>query len=79
MFRKIMIGTLGAFALGLVGLGFSSAEAAGPRPTPNGLCGAANMVNEAAAAHMFEAMDLHTAAQGDAGMGTAVAASACSN
>jgi len=34
MFRKIMISTLGAFALGLVGFGFGSAEASGPRPTP---------------------------------------------
>jgi hypothetical protein len=77
MFRKIMISTLGAFALGLVSAGFGSAEASGPRPTPNGLCGAMNMVNEAAAPHMIEAMTLHTAEQGVAGMWTAVAASAC--
>ncbi len=79
MFRKIIASALGAFALGLVGLGLSSAEASGPRETPNGLCGAANMVNQAAAPHMMEAMTLHTAAQGNAGMYTAVAASACSN
>lgn len=77
MFRKIMVSTLGAFALGLVGVGFGSAEALGPRETPNGLCGAMNMVNEAAAPHMIAAMTLHTADQGDAGMYTAVAASAC--
>ncbi|MBE0610977.1 MAG: hypothetical protein IH609_16470 [Dehalococcoidia bacterium] len=77
MFRKIMVSTLGAFALGLVGLGFGSAEASGPRPTPNELCGALNMANDAAAPHMNEAMDSHTADQGDAGMYTAVGASAC--
>jgi hypothetical protein len=37
------------------------------------------MVNQAAAPHMMEAMTLHTAAQGDAGMYAAVAASACGN
>jgi len=77
MSRRIMVSTLGAFALGLVGLGFGSAEASGPRPTPNELCGALNMANEAALPHMIEAMTLHTADQGDAGMDTAVAASAC--
>jgi hypothetical protein len=72
-----MAGALAVFALGLFGVGFGSAEASGPRATPNGLCGAKNMVNEAAAPHMIAAMTLHTADQGDAGMYTAVAASAC--
>ena len=75
MFRKLMIATLGAFTLGVVGLGFGSAEAA--PVTPNGLCGARNMVNEAARPHMIEAMTEHTADQGDAGMFAAVAVTAC--
>ncbi len=58
-------------------VGTSGTAKAGPVETPNGLCGAANMVNEAAAPHMFEAMGSHTADQGDTGMFTAVGASAC--
>lgn len=77
MFGKLLVTTLGAFALGLVSVGLSSAEASGPRPTPNELCGALNMANDAARPHMIAAMTLHTAPQGDAGMATAVAASAC--
>jgi hypothetical protein len=77
VFSKIIVSTLGALALGLVGLGFGSAEAAGPHETPNGLCGARNMVNDAARPHMIAAMTFHTAEQGDAGMFAAVAASAC--
>lgn len=77
MFGRLLVTTLGVFILGLVSVGMSSAEASGPRPAPSGLCGALNMVNEAAAPHMIEAMDLHTADKGDAGMYAAVAASAC--
>lgn len=77
MLRKLLFSTLGAFVLGLAAIGFGSAEALGPRETPNELCGALNMVNEAALPHMVEAMTYHTADQGDAGMTTAVLASAC--
>jgi len=58
-------------------VGTSGTAKAGPVETPNGLCGAANMVNDAAFPHMVQAMTYHTAAQGDAGMFTAVGASAC--
>ncbi len=53
------------------------AASAAPHPTPNGLNGACNMVNDAALPHMREAMELHTAEQGDAGMWHAVDVSGC--
>ncbi len=67
-------------ALGVVvamGATFAPAAAAAARPSANGLCGAKNMVNPNAKPHMMEAMDLHTAPQGDAGMRGAVIASSC--
>ena len=64
-------------ALLVAGMAFGTVEASGPNPTPNGLCGARNMVNDAARPHMIEAMTFHTADQGDAGMFTTVVASAC--
>lgn len=75
MVRRLMIGGVGAFTFGFLALGYGSAEAA--PVTPNGLCGAKNMVNDAAKPHMLEAMDEHTAPQGDLGMRTAVLATAC--
>jgi hypothetical protein len=75
MVRKLTLAALAAFTLGIVGLGFSSADAA--PLTPSGLCGATNMVNDAARPHMLEAMAEHTADQGDAGMFAAVALTAC--
>ena len=58
-------------------VGGASPAAAAARPSANGLCGAKNMVNPNALPHMVEAMMLHTAPQGDLGMGGAVAASSC--
>jgi len=75
MFRKLTLAALAAFALGVTGLGFGSAEAA--PMTPTGKCGAANMMNDAAAPHMREAMAEHTAPQGDAGMKVAVVNTLC--
>ena len=54
-----------------------SPAAAAARPSANGVCGARNMMHPNAAPHMMEAMALHTAPQGDAGMFGAVAASSC--
>ena len=68
--------TMAVLAIGALAATASPA-AAGPRPTPNGKCGAANMMNEHAAPHMVEAMTFHTAPQGDAGMFHAVAVSSC--
>jgi len=58
-------------------VGVASPAAAAARPSANGLCGAKNMMNPNAAPHMIEAMSLHTAPQGDAGMFHAVAVSSC--
>ncbi|MCA1679491.1 MAG: hypothetical protein LC777_11330 [Actinobacteria bacterium] len=67
-----------AAVLGLTALAASaSPAAAGPTPTPNGFCGAKNMVNENAFPHMVEAMTLHTNLNGKIGMGNAVLVSAC--
>lgn len=71
----VLVLAVASMALPLVGT--SGTAQAGPKPTPNGLCGALNMVNEAAMPHMVEAMTYHTAPQGDAGMFKAVANSAC--
>lgn len=51
--------------------------AADQKPTPNGLCGAKNMVNEHSRDAMVTAMMEHTDAHGDAGMAAAVARTAC--
>lgn len=59
-----------------VGAGASTAAAA-QQPTPNGLCGARNMVNENAREQMLTAMMQHTDEHGDAGMAGAVAVSGC--
>ncbi len=54
-----------------VGLAGAAPAAAEPGPTPNGLTGAANMVNEHAYPHMVHAMLVNNA-NGDAGMWCAV-------
>ena len=69
--------TTGALALGML-IGGASPAGAGPRPTPNGLCGAKNMVNEHSIDAMREAMMLHTNLNGDIGMGIAVNNTLCS-
>ena len=60
------------------------AVAVGPSPavadqkaTPNGLCGARNMVNEHSRDAMLTAMMEHTNYHGDAGMFAAVARTRC--
>ena len=55
----------------------ASPAAAAQRPTPNGLCGAKNMVNENARPHMVAAMTYHTNEHGDQGMARAVTVSSC--
>lgn len=62
----------------LVALGATAAAASAAPVTPNGLCGARNMVNVHARDAMLEAMMEHTNAHGDAGMTTAVQNTACS-
>ncbi len=70
-----------AAAVVVVGLGAviaaASPAAGAARPSATGLCGAKNMVNPNALPHMVEAMTLHTAPQGDAGMMNAAAVSSC--
>ena len=75
---KRVIGLVAVSLLALMAfVGGASPAVAAARPSANGLCGAKNMVNPNAFPHMVEAMALHTAPQGDAGMGGAVAASSC--
>lgn len=57
--------------------GGASPVTAAQKPTPNGLCGAKNMVNENALPHMMMAMTYHTNENGDFEMFRAVAVSAC--
>lgn len=68
---------LAAASLVVPFVGSGATAEAGPVPSPHGLCGARNMMNPSARPHMLEAMALHTAPQGDAGMRNAVAVSAC--
>lgn len=51
--------------------------AADQKPTPNGLCGAKNMVHENSRDAMLTAMMEHTNYRGDAGMFAAVARTTC--
>lgn len=51
--------------------------AADQKPTPNGLCGAKNMVNENSIDAMRTAMMEHTNYHGDAGMTGAVVRTTC--
>lgn len=64
--------------LGLGAVIAAASPAAGAaRPAATGLCGAKNMVNPNARPHMAQAMMLHTAPRGDAGMMHAGAVSSC--
>jgi hypothetical protein len=63
------------FSLGFV---VSASRVAAAPVTPNGLCGARNMVNEHSREAMLDAMMNHTDEHGDAGMFLAVALTACS-
>lgn len=75
---KRVIGVVAAIAvLVLAVVGGASPAGAAARPSANGVCGAKNMMNPNARPHMKEAMDLHTAPQGDTGMFGAVRASSC--
>lgn len=77
-FRQIVAGAVGTAALA-VGILVGSSSPAGAAPvTPNGLCGAKNMVNEHSVDAMREAMMLHTNEHGDAGMARAVMNTLCS-
>lgn len=76
--KRVIRLTAAAVVLVITALvGGASPAAAAARPSANGLCGARNMVNPNSAPHMVEAMSLHTAPQGDAGMFHAVAVSSC--
>jgi hypothetical protein len=61
----------------LAALVASAAPTSAAPVTPNGLCGARNMVNVHAREAMLEAMMEHTNENGDAGMAGAVARTAC--
>lgn len=75
---KRAIGLVAVILLALTAfVGGASPAVAAAGPSANGLCGAKNMVNPNALPHMAEAMALHTAPQGDAGMAGAVAVSSC--
>lgn len=56
---------------------YATPAAAGQNPTPNGLCGAKNMVNENSRDAMVTAMMEHTNYHGDEGMAAAVARTSC--
>ncbi len=74
---RVFGGAVGAGALALVAL-VGGASPAGAAPvTPNGLCGAKNMVNEHSVDAMREAMMSHTNPNGDLGMGIAVNNALC--
>ena len=72
--RKLLVSAAVAASFALVGV---APAAAGPTKTPNGLCGAKNMVNENSRDAMVTAMMEHTNIHGDIGMGRAVTNSAC--
>jgi Spy/CpxP family protein refolding chaperone len=69
---------LAAATLLSLGLVVSASPVAAAPVTPNGLCGARNMVNEHSREAMLDAMMNHTDEHGDAGMFRAVALTACS-
>ena len=75
---KRPITRLAAATLLFLGLVMSASPVAAAPTTPNGLCGARNMVNEHSREAMLDAMMNHTDEHGDAGMFRAVALTACS-
>lgn len=72
MHRKATIAVVALTTSLAIGVGSSSAAPA----TPNGLCGASNMVNTNALPGMMNAMSLNDG-NGDTGMYGAVANSSC--
>ena len=75
---KRLTARLAAATLLSLGLVTSASPVAAAPVTPNGLCGARNMVNEHSRQAMLDAMMNHTDEHGDAGMFRAVALTACS-
>ncbi len=74
MKRRLTVAT----SLAAIAVTVSAAPAvADQKPTPNGLCGARNMVNEHSRDAMLTAMMEHTNYHGDAGMFAAVARTRC--
>ena len=73
MQRRLAVSSLAVIAMAAS----ASPAAADQKPTPNGLCGARNMVNEHSRDAMLTAMMEHTNQHGDAGMFAAVARTAC--
>ena len=71
--RRAVISLVAAVAVA----GSATPAVADQKPTPNGLCGARNMVNENSRDAMLTAMMEHTNAHGDAGMFAAVARTTC--
>lgn len=73
MKRRLSVLSVAAVALAVS----ATPAAADQKPTPNGLCGARNMVNEHSRDAMLTAMMEHTNHHGDAGMFAAVARTTC--
>lgn len=71
--RLAMLSSVAAVALVVS----ATPAAAAQKPTPHGLCGARNMVNEHSRDAMLTAMMEHTNHHGDAGMFAAVARTTC--
>ena len=76
--KRCIVSVVAAGSLALVALAMSAATASAAPVTPNGLCGAKNMVNVHSIDAMRTAMMEHTNAHGDAGMTLAVQTTACS-
>lgn len=76
--NRVTIRVAMTIVVGITALAASASPAvAAQTPTPNGLCGARNMVNENARDQMLAAMMNHTNENGVRGMFRAVAASSC--
>lgn len=75
MKRRLAVSSVAAIAMAVS----AAPAAADQKPTPNGLCGAKNMVNEHSIDAMRTAMMEHTNHHGDAGMAGAVANTTCAS
>ena len=73
MKRRLAVSSVAAIAMAVS----ATPAAADQKPTPNGLCGAKNMVNEHSIDAMRTAMMEHTNYHGDAGMAGAVRRTTC--
>lgn len=73
--RLAVVSSIAAVALAVS----ATPAVADQKPTPNGLCGARNMVNEHSRDAMLTAMMEHTNYHGDAGMFAAVARTTCAS